>query len=138
MATIRSPKKMAILITLLSGCQAAVGEEMDRNSPAGVHEADPIILNNAALVRDRIAKELRVGSTDREIEAFLDRHRIGFVWNEISEQYEAIIRNVEPFHSITIDVYVNGQRRFVRAEVNDSYTAPLVAVQRGAPKCLNS
>lgn len=75
-------------------------------------------------VRGMIQAELPVGSPPSAIEAFFQRHHIDYAWDKYSGKYAAIIRDVERFHAITIDVTVSDGRRFSRAEVRDSYTIP--------------
>lgn len=71
-----------------------------------------------------IRRELPVGASPSDIEAFFRKHKIQFSWDRFTGIYVAIIRNVEPFHSITIDISVDDKRRFVGAEVQDTYVAP--------------
>jgi hypothetical protein len=71
-----------------------------------------------------VSQELPVGASASEIEDFFKRHDISFAWDNFTGKYVGIIRSVEPFHSITVDFFVDDRRRFARAEINDSYTAP--------------
>ena len=71
-----------------------------------------------------IEKELPLGASGSAIEEFFRKNEISFSWDKFAQRYVAIIRNVEPFHSITIDIFVDSKRRFVKSEVTDSYTAP--------------
>ena len=84
------------------------------------HRNPSIVTSDA--VRGMIQLELPVGAPPSAIEAFFKRHHIDYAWDKYSGKYVAIIRNVERFHSITINVTVSGGRRFARAEVRDSYT----------------
>jgi len=69
-----------------------------------------------------IRTELYVGAKPNEIEAFFKRHKIFFVWNRFIGQHDAIIRDVEPYRSITTDVFVRKARRYLRAEDHDTHT----------------
>jgi hypothetical protein len=71
-----------------------------------------------------INNELSVGASATDIENFFQRHNIRFAWNRLAERYEAVIPEVEPFDGITIRVFVDSERRFISAEVQDGYTAP--------------
>jgi hypothetical protein len=75
-------------------------------------------------IEAKIRGELKAGASAADIELFFKRHHICCMWDKYTGMYVAIIRDVEPFHSITIDVYVDQQRRFVSAKVADSYTMP--------------
>jgi hypothetical protein len=75
-------------------------------------------------VSSLIKKELPVGASRHAIENFLKQKNISFSWDRFTGKYVGIIRNVEPYHSITIDIFVDDEKRFVRADVRDSYTAP--------------
>lgn len=86
------------------------------------HRDTPDVTSNA--VRGMIQAELPVGAPPSAIEAFFKQRKIDFVWDEYSGRYVAIIRDVEPYHSITIDIHVTKDRRFSRAEVHDTYTMP--------------
>lgn len=72
-------------------------------------------------VRSMIEEELPVGASADDIESFLERNSTSFSWDRISGTYVAIIREVTPAYAITIDIFVDEQRRFVRAEVLQSY-----------------
>ena len=78
----------------------------------------------SAQVRAAINEELAVGASAADIEGFFKRHDIEFGWNRFNESYEGIIREVAPFHGISIFIYVDDKRQLVRSEVQDSYTAP--------------
>ena len=82
----------------------------------------------SAITRDQVSvainKELPVGASAAEIEKFFKRHHIDFGWNRFEGVYNGVIRDVEPFHGITLVVFVDKDRRFVKAEVKDAYTAP--------------
>jgi len=83
----------------------------------------PAAMRTSEQVSSAINQELGVGAPQSDIERFFQRHGISFGWDVFGDRYVAIIRDVGPFHSITIDVYVDDQRRFSRAVVKDSYTA---------------
>ena len=75
-------------------------------------------------VEATIKAELPVGVSASDIEGFFGRHKISFSWDRFAGEYEGIIRDIEPFHSITIDIATDDRKRFVSATVRDSYTAP--------------
>lgn len=79
-------------------------------------------------VRRLISDELAVGAATEAIEDFFKRHEIAYTYDRFAHRYQAIIRNVstDPRNdqAVSILVHVDEQRRFVRAEVHDTFTAP--------------
>ena len=88
----------------------------------GFAKSAPLLTSSA--VSAAINKELPVGSSSAAIESFFERHQIVYGWDRISCEYQGVIRRVGPFRGISITVYVDSQRRFVRAEVEDTFIAP--------------
>jgi hypothetical protein len=82
------------------------------------------VMPTKAEIQLLVSQELPVGASASDIEDFFKRHDISFAWDNFTGKYVGIIRNVGPFHSITVDFFVDDQGRFARAEINDSYTAP--------------
>jgi hypothetical protein len=82
----------------------------------------------AAEVRAAIESELFVGANSRQIEAFFAQRQIVFSYDRFNRRYSGIIRDVAVDNAIDQDVviyiYVDNQRRFEHAEVEDSFTAP--------------
>ncbi|GAA1996600.1 hypothetical protein GCM10009754_88500 [Amycolatopsis minnesotensis] len=72
-----------------------------------------------------IAEELKVGATAEEIEEFFEKHDITHSYDEFSQRYQAIIRDVprssKANHAIIIYIYVNDQMRLQEYEVEDSF-----------------
>lgn len=83
---------------------------------------------HAEQVRRLIAGELAVGAAPQVIEDFFQRHKVPYTYDRFAHRYQAIIRNVSPDsrvdQAVSILVHVNHQKRFVRAEVHDTFTAP--------------
>ncbi len=77
-------------------------------------------------VRQLIAAELQVGSDAQEIVDFFERHNISYSYDRFSNRYQAVIRDVSPVldQAVVIHVYVDREKSFQRAEVQDSFTAP--------------
>ena len=79
-------------------------------------------------VKRLIAEELYVGAPRGEIEAFFERHRIGYSYNRFGNRYQAIIRDVsgEPLvdQAVSISVFLDDAGRFIGSEVVDTFTAP--------------
>jgi hypothetical protein len=72
-------------------------------------------------VRMLIAKELKRGTAHQQIEEFLQRYTMAFGYDDIFNRYDALIRRTQ-FEGVSIVIYVDMDRRFVRAEVNDFFT----------------
>ena len=77
-------------------------------------------------VRQLIAKELPVGSSAESVEAFFQRHKIEYSWDRFANRYQAIIRGVSKNsklldQAIVIYINVDAEKRFVNAEVQDSF-----------------
>lgn len=77
-------------------------------------------------VRRLITAELQVGVEAQAIEAFFDRHGITYSYDRFNQSYNGIIRDVSSVldQAVVIRVYVDEEKRFQRAEVRDSFTAP--------------
>ena len=74
-----------------------------------------------------IAQSLSVGSTAEEIEEFLKSNNIQVSFDSIFNRYQANIMNPNKglpkgFHAIRILIFLDDQKRFLSAEVRDSYT----------------
>ena len=74
-------------------------------------------------------KEVPIGASRKEIEEFLKQQGISFGWNKYYKRenrkpgrYDAIIRNVSPFHSISIRIYLDENGNLEYCEAFDSYT----------------
>ncbi len=72
-------------------------------------------------VRALITSELAVGAPIEEIEAFLQQHVDEYLWSEHSNRYEGVIRDVRPYYSIDVLIYLDNKREFVRSEVDYYY-----------------
>ncbi len=81
-----------------------------------------------AEVRQLIADELEPGASSEAIEGFFEKNEITYSYDRFAGRYQAIIRDVATGpgidQAVVIHVKVDDQRRFVSAEVRDSFTAP--------------
>jgi hypothetical protein len=75
-------------------------------------------------IRTAIDAELQVGSPATEIEGFFERHNIDYGWDNIEKLYNGVIRDIRPYEGITIRIFVDKDRCFLRADVEYAYTAP--------------
>ena len=89
---------------------------------------DSVNETKANEVRELISKELAHGASSEAIEQFFDRHEITYSFDRFTNRYQAIIRVVATGpgvdQAVVIRVHVDEQRRFLGAEVQDSFTAP--------------
>jgi hypothetical protein len=94
----------------------------------GPIELDAVNETKAAEVRQLITDELEPGADSEAIEEFFKKNEITYSYNRFSSRYQAIIRDVATGpgvdQAVVIHVKVDDQRRFVSAEVRDSFTAP--------------
>lgn len=79
-------------------------------------------------VNKLIASELSVGKNSDAIENFFIKRNLPFSYNKISHRYQSIIRDVGgkfdlADKAIIIHIYVDEERRFIRAEAEYSFTA---------------
>lgn len=109
-----------VIISIPAGCSAG-----DENA-LGRYIVEHMNKEKAGEVRQAIAEELRVGAEAQYIESFFERHGITYSYDRFNQSYNGIIRDVSPVfgQSILIHIYVDDHRRFIRAEVEDSFTAP--------------
>lgn len=72
-------------------------------------------------IRNLIRKELPVGSSSNEIELFFKEHKIVFGYDKYANKYHGLIKvgSVSPWSNkkISIHIYVDDKKRFVREEV---------------------
>ena len=63
-----------------------------------------------------------------EVVSFFEKHQITYSFDRFANRYQAIIRDVATGpgvdQAIVIHVHVDEDRRFLGAEVRDSFTAP--------------
>ena len=89
---------------------------------------DSVNETKANEVRELISKELAHGASSEAIEQFFDRHEITYSFDRFTNRYQAIIRDVATGpgvdQAVVIHVHVDEDRRFLGAEVRDSFTAP--------------
>jgi hypothetical protein len=82
----------------------------------------------AAEIRQLIADELQPGASSEAIELFFARNQITYSYDRFASRYQAIIRDVATGpgvdQAVVIHINVDAQRRFLSAEVRDSFTAP--------------
>lgn len=104
-------------LLLMSGCESG-----DKGMLEGMNT------QRAEQTKRLIANELAVGDNSDSIEAFFQKHNIIYSYDRFARRYQAIIRNVSSDprvdQSVLVDIYVDDMRRFQRAEVHDSFTAP--------------
>lgn len=108
---------MMVLLAQNSGCTRGDKDMLEGRNKTKAEE-----------VNNLITSELEVGAGAQAIETFFERHDMVFSYNRFDQRYQAIIRDVakdqKVDQAILIHVYVDDQRRFVRAEVKDSFTGP--------------
>jgi ankyrin repeat protein len=94
----------------------------------GPIDLDSINQTKANEVRDLIAEEIVLGASSEAIEQFFEKHQITYSFDRFANRYQAIIRDVATGpgvdQAIVIHVHVDEDRRFLGAEVRDSFTAP--------------
>ncbi len=77
-------------------------------------------------IRSKIERELNVGDSAIEIETFFKRSGLEYSFNKYrkpNNNYSAILRTGKSnYHAITIRIYVDEKKKFLYAEVRDSYT----------------
>jgi hypothetical protein len=83
---------------------------------------------NAKTVDEILRRELQVGDSQQKIEAILSKAKIEYSFDEFNQRYQCIIRDPSAskpkgYHSIVVHVYVNSERRYLKHEARDSYTA---------------
>jgi hypothetical protein len=65
--------------------------------------------------------DLAVGASSQEIEAYFARRKTLLLWNRAAKRYEGHV-DVDQWSGASIIIFVDDQRRFLRAEVQSSYT----------------
>ena len=74
-------------------------------------------------VEAKINSSLKPGDSAELIEKYFDEEGLGLSYDRFANRYNSIIRHPKSnYHAITIDVYVDEEKRFIRVEANDSYT----------------
>ena len=74
-------------------------------------------------VEKKINTSLKPGDAPERIEAYFKKESLGLSYDKYQGRYQSIIRHPESnFHAITIYIYVDKNKRFIRVEANDSYT----------------
>ena len=73
-----------------------------------------------------IGDNLEIGASAAEIEVFFDKHDIDYFYDgRFNHRYNAIIRDVENnsiwIQSVLIRIYVDEDKKFVRAEVRNAF-----------------
>ena len=115
----RAGVQLAAMLVVLSGMSCVEGGSLEL---IGVNKT------KAAEVRQLIAKELQPGTGSALIEKFFRENDIAYSFDRFSSRYQAIIRDVatRPWldQAVVILVHVDDQKRFLSAEVNDSFTGP--------------
>jgi len=75
-------------------------------------------------VKANIVQELKVGDDSKTIENYLNSQNISFTYDKHTNRYQGIIRDQESnFHAVTISIVLDKQQRYVKVDVNDSYTS---------------
>jgi hypothetical protein len=76
------------------------------------------------LVKANILQALKVGDDATTIESYLTSQNISFTYDKYTNRYQGIIRDQDSnFHAITISIVLDKQQRYVKVDVNDSYTS---------------
>lgn len=74
-------------------------------------------------VEAKINSSLKPGDSAAKIEAYFENEGLGLSYDRFQDRYHSIIRHPESnFHAITIVIFVDQNKRFIRAEADDSYT----------------
>ena len=72
-----------------------------------------------------IEENLDIGASSAEIEAFFEKHDIGYSFFELGSRYNGIIRNVahdpDLDQAVEIYIFVDDKGNFVRSKVFDSF-----------------
>ena len=75
-------------------------------------------------LRERVAADLHVGDPQQKIEAFYARYQMHPLLQRSLHRYQAPFPLPKDFdHTLEVDIYVDDQGRFVRAEIADVFTA---------------
>lgn len=75
-------------------------------------------------VESSFNQSLKPGDGAEKIEKYFRNEGLVFSFDEFSGRYQSIIRHPDSnYHAITIHVYVDSGKNFVRVEANDSYTS---------------
>lgn len=76
-----------------------------------------------AEVEKQFCSALKVGDSAEAIEKYLRKRGLDGSYDINQSRYQSIIRHPDSgFHAITIHIFVDKQKRFVRVEAHDSYT----------------
>lgn len=71
----------------------------------------------------KINAALSPGDSSAKIEAYFKIEGLGATYNKFGKRYQSIIRHPDSdFHAITIHVYVDENKTFLKVEADDSYT----------------
>lgn len=77
-------------------------------------------------VQTSIDRALVSGSSAADIERFFEANKLPYTYDRFAQRYQSIIRDVSKErgvdHAIVIHIYVDDARKFIRAEVRDSFT----------------
>ena len=74
-------------------------------------------------VEPEINSSLKPGDSADKMEAYFENEGLVLSYDRFQGRYHSIIRHPESnFHAITIVIFVDEKRRFIRAEADDSYT----------------
>ena len=69
-----------------------------------------------------IAEELKVGSSEADIRAFLNRHKWNCGFDDLQDRFHCAVFRTPEGTQTNADIYVNKSKEFVRADVHVSYT----------------
>jgi len=83
----------------------------------------PALDVTASEVEQRINRELQPGDQAEKIEAYFKKEGIPAAYDSFRSRYQSSLRHPDShYHVITIYVYVDTERNFIKAEAHDSYT----------------
>ncbi|MEE8438929.1 MAG: hypothetical protein V3S07_05020 [Micropepsaceae bacterium] len=74
-------------------------------------------------LRGLFEAELLVGAPSEEVEAFFERHDIGYSYDRFQNRYQAGI-SVTYSHSIMIYASLDDEMNYIEVDVHNSYIAP--------------
>jgi hypothetical protein len=84
----------------------------------------PFVSTTLEEVRAQFEKKVKPGDEKQNVEKALAQIGIAYSWDGFSERYQGIIRHPNSnFHAIVIHVYVDGEAKYERIEIEDSFTA---------------
>lgn len=79
-------------------------------------------------IEEEIKAALPIGSDFQDVQSYLDKSKIPYQWDEEGNYFSAFVRDVAyrwPFtESLSIDFYLDGNKKLQRIEFESSLTGP--------------